>query len=197
MNILAHCLLSGSNAEVLFGNFIADGLSRKQWETLPEQVQVGIQLHHFIDSFTDKHPIVLELVQLLRPTQGKYSPVVSDILFDHLLSRDWNKYSQQNLKDYVDWVHAELERQKELMVPSRQRMFGFMMEYQWLLGYPTEKGIRNVLQGMQRRSQFESHMASAYDDFLRHEEKWQKGFDEFFPELQEESRKVYQKLANA
>ena len=67
MNILAHCLLSGNDAEVLLGNFIADGLSRKQWETLPDQVQIGIRLHHFIDEFTDKHPVVLSLVDLLRP----------------------------------------------------------------------------------------------------------------------------------
>ena len=53
MNFLAHLYLSGNNEPVMIGNFIADHLKGKQWMALPEEIQKGVVLHRFIDSFTD------------------------------------------------------------------------------------------------------------------------------------------------
>lgn len=188
MNILAHCYLSQGDPDILLGNFIADGLSRKKWEKLAKKVVTGIQLHHFIDGFTDTHKEVHALVDLLRPEQGKYAPVVSDILFDHLLALHWNEYHHQDLAEYVSWVYEQLELNLQLMTPSRKRAFTHMKNYNWLLGYASEEGVRQTLNGMGRRSRFPSKMAEGFDHYLQNKEAWKKGFERFFPTLVDASK---------
>lgn len=189
MNILAHSLLSNRDPELLLGNFIADGLSKKAWEKLPERVILGVRLHHFIDEFTDQHPEVKSLVQLLRESQGKYAPVVSDILMDHLLAAHWNHYAHEPLETFVGWVHTSLEQQQHLMNPARRRMFGFMKQYKWLSGYATQEGIESVLNGMDRRSRFPSKMALGFQQYLSEQPRWETAFQRFFPELQLQANK--------
>lgn len=189
MNILAHSLLSNRDPELLLGNFIADGLSKKAWEKLPERVILGVRLHHFIDEFTDQHSEVKSLVQLLRESQGKYAPVVSDILMDHLLAAHWNHYAHEPLETFVGWVHTSLEQQQHLMNPGRRRMFGFMKQYKWLSGYATQEGIESVLNGMDRRSRFPSKMALGFQQYLSEQPRWETAFQRFFPELQLQANK--------
>lgn len=57
MNFLAHIYLSGDNDLIKIGNFMADGIRGKQFEHFPEDVQKGIVLHRFIDTYTDSHDI--------------------------------------------------------------------------------------------------------------------------------------------
>jgi acyl carrier protein phosphodiesterase len=57
MNFLAHIYLSGNNELLKIGNFMADGIRGKQFETYPKAIQNGILLHRAIDSFTDAHPV--------------------------------------------------------------------------------------------------------------------------------------------
>lgn len=184
MNILAHSLLSNKDPELLLGNFIADGLSKKEWEQLPERVILGVRLHHFIDEFTDQHHEVKALVQLLREQQGKYAPVVADILLDHLLAIHWGEYCQEPLEVFVAWVHDCLEKQQVFMNAERRRMFGFMREYRWLSGYATQAGIESVLRGMDRRSRFPSNMAMGFQQYISHQQQWENAFHKFFPEMQ-------------
>ncbi len=57
MNFLAHIYLSGDNDLMKIGNFMADGIHGKNLENFPLDIQKGIILHRFIDTFTDAHPI--------------------------------------------------------------------------------------------------------------------------------------------
>src|SRR5690625_6026139 len=53
MNFLAHFILSHNHPEISFGNFMTDMLKPKEQRAWPEFLQTGIELHHFIDDFTD------------------------------------------------------------------------------------------------------------------------------------------------
>jgi acyl carrier protein phosphodiesterase len=65
MNFLAHIYLSGSEHEILIGNFIADSIRGKQFDAYQNSIQQGILLHREIDEYTDSHPVVLECVEKL------------------------------------------------------------------------------------------------------------------------------------
>lgn len=85
MNYLAHAFLSGSNRDIMLGNFIADSLTKSEDSNYQDDVLKGIKLHRAIDSLTDKHTSVRNAVELLRSNHGKYAPVVTDLLWDHIL----------------------------------------------------------------------------------------------------------------
>ncbi|RMD76175.1 MAG: DUF479 domain-containing protein, partial [Lentisphaerae bacterium] len=86
MNFLAHAVLSPSeNPQIRLGNLMTDRLRKlplaHAHRQYPPFFQLGIQLHHAIDEFTDNHGIVREIIAHFRPVFGHYAGVVSDILF--------------------------------------------------------------------------------------------------------------------
>lgn len=97
MNYLAHIYLSGSDKQLQIGGFIADFVKGSKGGKHPVGIWNGIVLHRKIDSFTDSHPIVRELVELLRPEFGRYSAIVLDMYFDHLLAADFKRITSKNL----------------------------------------------------------------------------------------------------
>ena len=72
MNLLAHIFLSGDADQLLIGNFIADFIKGNRFEHLEPEMIRGIYLHRFIDSYTDRHPLVKQSARRLQPKFGKY-----------------------------------------------------------------------------------------------------------------------------
>ena len=184
MNYLAHCFLSGENNEILFGNFVADGLKRSKTTDFSNLIMKGIDLHRFIDHFTDSHTLVKECVAILRSHQGKFSPVVVDMVFDHFLANHWHLYSLERLESYTQETYARLSGFLPLMPPNVVRMFDHMQRHNWLLSYKEESGMLQAFSGLSRRTRFPSSMHLAWDEIQLHYSPLEACFLAFFPELQ-------------
>ena len=101
MNFLAHLYLSGNNEGLLVGNFIADAVKgRKPILQYPEEVQRGIIMHREIDHFMDTHPVVKQGMSRLREGYPKFSRVIMDMFYDHLLAARWEYYHPLSLRDF-------------------------------------------------------------------------------------------------
>ena len=96
MNHLAHFVLSGNDADLAIGNFVADFITNRQLPHFTEGVQRGIWLHREIDAFTDAHPIVKQSTKRLHPFHHKYSPVIVDVYYDFLLAKNWDKFQTKD-----------------------------------------------------------------------------------------------------
>lgn len=184
MNFLAHLYLSGTNQKLSIGNFIADAVRKKQWSTFDKEIVRGIKLHHEIDRYTDTHPIVLETKMRLRPTQGKYSPVVADILYDHFLSANFYRYSEISIEQFAENTYALLLENNAILPVAIQRMLPYMIEHNWLVAYGKREGLQKVFNGMSRRAKFENNMKNSVADLYKHYTLFEKDFEVFFAELQ-------------
>lgn len=85
MNYLGHIYLSFGDHELATANLFGDFVKGKNLSHLPQEIQVGIRLHRAIDSFTDQHEAVKEILQLIRADLPKVAPIAIDLIFDHLL----------------------------------------------------------------------------------------------------------------
>src|SRR5690606_29576564 len=101
MNFLAHIYLSGNDDLIRIGNFMADGIKGKDYEEYPEKLKTGILLHRFIDTYTDAHPIVRESTKRLHSKYHHYSGVAVDMFYDHFLAKNWSRYSDEPLDEFV------------------------------------------------------------------------------------------------
>ncbi len=185
MNFLAHLYLSGNNEPVMIGNFIADHLKGKQWMALPEEIQKGVVLHRFIDGFTDSHPVVEQSKTLLRPFFHKYTPVVSDIFYDHFLATSWSDYSAVSIDEYAQQVYELLHKNKQYLPSRTVEMLGYMERDNWLKNYATIHGLHRALSGMSRRAKFDNNMHQAAEFLYDNYEVFKIQFEIFFPELQQ------------
>lgn len=189
MNYLAHLHLSNHRPMLTIGNMIADFINNKQVEFYSPAVQMGIQLHRLIDTYTDQHPIVRQGTERLRPSQGKYAPVVIDILYDHLLAVNWEKYSTISLADFAKKQYVLLEENLEILPKKLQKNLPKMISGNWLEGYGQEKGIRYTLERMDERTKFPSSFVTAFDTLQEFYDLFEEEFNRFYPELIQKSLK--------
>lgn len=102
------------------GNFIGDFVKGKQYEAYSPGISMGIKLHRSIDHFTDQHPLVRKINQIFKPDFKRYSGVVSDIAFDHLLAKHWKKYHNQTLDEFASWCYDFLLERLDVL-PERMQ----------------------------------------------------------------------------
>lgn len=183
MNFLAHIYLSGENIPLSIGNFIADAVKGTHYKNYPEQIKQGILLHRKIDTFTDKHPIVRQSKNRLSPIYGLYNGVIIDILYDHFLAANWQKYSVIDLEKYVQTFYKNLKSYEDLLPAKILKLMPIMIQQNWLLNYATIPGIEKILSQMNNRTKGKSKMHLAINDLKQNYTHLENDFYIFFEEL--------------
>jgi acyl carrier protein phosphodiesterase len=183
LNYLAHAFLSGSDSELLLGNFIADSVKGKQINLYTSEVAKGIKLHRMIDTYTDTHPIVGQSKARLRPKYRKFAPVIADMFYDHFLAKNFNAYSKESLLPYTLRIYTIIQESFDILPDKMQYIFPYMRQHNWLLGYAEIDGINQALTGMSRRASFESGMETATIELQENYALYAAEFEEFFPDL--------------
>ncbi|MES2804618.1 MAG: ACP phosphodiesterase [Bacteroidota bacterium] len=183
MNFLAHIYLSGDNDLIKIGNFMADGIRGKHFESYPLEIQKGIILHRAIDTFTDAHPIFRKSTKRLHEKYHHYAGVIVDVFYDHFLAKNWNKYSDEKLDDFVARFYQSLHDNHINLSERTKGMMPYMIEHNWLVSYQTVEGINRILTQMDQRTKNESKMRFATNEL-----------SEFYPEFEEEFTNFFQEL---
>ena len=183
MNLLAHLYLSDNNTDIMIGNFIADHIKGNKFSQFPDDIQKGIKLHREIDTFTDTHEVVRKSKRRLHERYRHYDGVIIDIFYDHFLAKNWRNYSAIPLNVYVQSVYKLLEQNLNILPEKTQEMFPYLVKYNWLYNYQFAKGIQEVLNGMNKRTQGKSQMNLASEDLLLHYQEFEDDFTLFFEDL--------------
>jgi acyl carrier protein phosphodiesterase len=183
MNFLAHAYLSFGQEDILVGNFAADFIKGKDFMKFSKGIQLGILLHREIDTYTDTHPLVKSAQSYLRPRFRHYSSVITDIFFDHFLAKNWDTFSQTSLELFAQHTYKALEKHlEELPIPFGE-MYHWMKTQNWLLNYRELEGIQRTLNGMTKRTSFDSRMNESIEILLEKESEFEIIFFAFFRDL--------------
>ena len=152
MNFLGHIYLSGSNEEVLLGNFSGDFLKGRTHQKYPPDFQKGVKIHRAIDTYTDHHSSVLKLNRLFYEKYHKYSGVIVDVAFDHMLGKTWALFSKRDLYEFIGEKHEILNRRIEETPLKVQKMIPSFIHKKWLETYQTVDGLELVYSRMALRT---------------------------------------------
>ena len=188
MNYLAHFYLSHHDENLIVGNYIADDVKGNKYLDYPSDIQEGILLHRLIDDYTDNHQRVLNSTKTVRPTQRKYAPVVIDLLYDHLLAKDWKNHANDDLLEFTNKVYRILNQNKNLLPEHSKMRLYYMEKHNWLYNYRHYEGIKRALSGLSRRTIFENNMHEAASLLEVYEPQIKADFNEFFPEIRKHVR---------
>lgn len=183
MNFLAHIFLSGDDDLLKIGNFMADGIRGNDYLEYPEKIQKGIILHRAIDTYTDAHPIWRQSKHRLHERYGHYSGVIIDILYDHFLAKNWDKYSNEDLKNYVARFYQSLKDNYEILSLKTQKLMPYMMESNWLVSYASIAGIERILFQMDYRTKHRANMQNAVQELQEFYTEFEEEFTYFFKDL--------------
>nr|WP_315199246.1 acyl carrier protein phosphodiesterase [uncultured Flavobacterium sp.] len=188
MNFLAHIYLSGENDLIKIGNFMADGIRGKQFENYPLDIQKGILLHRFIDTYTDAHPIFRKSTKRLHENYHHYAGVIVDIFYDHFLAKNWSNYSDESLVNFTNRFYQSLRDNYDFLSERTKGIMPYMIEYNWLISYQTVEGIHKILTQMDSRTKNESKMRFASNELVEYYNDFELEFSTFFEDMRIESQ---------
>lgn len=194
MNFLAHIYLSGNDDLIKIGNFMADGIRGKDYENYSPRLKTGILLHRFIDSYTDSHPIFRQSTKRLHKNYSHYSGVLVDMFYDHFLCKNWGKYSDENLSDFVESFYASLRENHTILTEKTKHLLPYMEHGNWLYNYQFLDKLEVILSQMDNRTKYKSRMRYAIADLKQYYPEFETEFTLFFEDLRQRSQKKLKQL---
>jgi len=150
---------------------------------MPEDILEGINLHKKIDQFTDTHPVWKASKGKFYKRHGKYAAVLTDMVYDVYLIRNWKRYTGEPLDQFTAEIYPLLLKHKEVMPSKLKGMIDKMVADNFLMRYTTQEGLQASLTYMDKRTKFPSRFSEAILDIEENDEALNKEFNSFFPEL--------------
>ncbi len=190
MNHLAHLVLAGDDEGLRLGALLGDHVKgRLDRLTLPADQIVGIDLHRRIDSASDRHPAVRDLVTSLQPPWRRYGGIILDVLFDHMLARHWSKFAAGSMDEFGAEIDALLAAWSGELPPRLER-FSRWAAATGLWGRYGERGmLAEIFTLIARRHGRTSPLADGLVILDRHDLAIEQAFLALMPDLLELSRR--------
>lgn len=183
MNYLAHAYLSPEDPLILMGNLWGDLLRPKDYEFLKAEMLLGVKLHKKIDAFTDQHEGVDQINNLIRPYQGKYTPVVADVLMDFILSKFWHMFHEDTLEVYCLRKYKLVMNHLHLIPERLHPRITRMVENHWLESCKNRDQMDMTFKMLSRRASFENNIPNSMQAYGQHEPTMDRLFLIFFEDM--------------
>ncbi|WP_117234110.1 ACP phosphodiesterase [Vibrio maerlii] len=193
MNFLAHLHIADHSQSHLLGNLLGDFVKGDPSDKYPADIVQGIQLHRFVDRYTDTHNLVTSLKPLFPDRLRRFSPIALDMFWDHCLANEWQSFHTQPLTCFLEscesQLNKDLSRFDSEAIPQRyRRVHHFMWAEQWLLSYKDMENIAYALERMSMRSDRMGPLADCADSLVNHYQTLREAFLDLYPQVLAESR---------
>ena len=183
MNWLAHVLLSEPSPRFRLGNILPDILGMSALAPLAGDFQRGIACHHAIDAFTDEHPVFLRSRRRFGPDLRRFSGILVDVFYDHVLAGQWSEHAIVPLPDLVETFYAGVGTVRAEVPAVVHPLLDHLQRDDWLGANVWLDGPRGALRRVERRLSHRVDLSGAVEVFVRERAGHEDDFREFFPHL--------------
>lgn len=166
MNYLAHALLADLGPALRAGSTAGDFFKGPLGSALPAGFALGIRLHRAIDRYADEHPAFLASRARLPAEIRRWSGIIVDLFYDHVLARNWSHWHPEPLPLFSARVYADIALHLEHFDQRAQAACRLMAREDWLSSYATETGLGDILRRMAARTRRTNPLAGA-ERYLR------------------------------
>ncbi|HEY0684091.1 MAG TPA: acyl carrier protein phosphodiesterase [Steroidobacter sp.] len=188
MNWLAHVFLSEPDVEFRLGNLLADIVRGEELRRMSARFQLGVQKHKQIDAFTDAHPLVKRSRSRVGAEFRRFSGVLVDVFYDHLLATNWDRYSPIVLDAFTAKFYADIEANRIELPASARVTLDRIIRHDLLGSYRrvegVERSLRRISAYLSSRWRREFALEKGVADLLANFDGFEADFAEFFPQLQ-------------
>lgn len=188
MNWLAHTLLSEADIDSQLGNLLADLVRGADRQAMSLAFLRGAECHRRIDAFTDSHPCVLRSRQRLGAPYRRFSGVLMDVFYDHLLALHWDRYCPQPLEAFTAQFAAGARDSNLPLPPGARQTLERILQHDLLYSYREPDGVlqavRRISTYLENRFKRTLALERSVPLLFSLQSELQEDFAEFFPQLQ-------------
>ena len=185
MNFLAHAFLAGEDPALIVGGVAGDWIKGPLPGRLPADLARGVALHRAIDRFADEHPAFRASRSRISAARRRYSGVLVDIYYDHLLAAQWPPAGKPALTDYCRTIYRMVAERSgdlpETALPALRRMAA----EDWLASYARLDGIADILQRMSRHARQPNPLAGGEAELVADMAGFDQDFRRWLPDAQD------------
>lgn len=186
MNHLAHFFLAERSAEAFVGAFLGDFVKGNVIEdNFPEAMRLEIFVHRHVDAFTDADERVLTGKSLFTKTRRRFTGIALDVAFDHFLARNWQTFTDENLREFTRGVYDSLLKNIRYFPAGFQGVLPRMIADDWLFSYKDFERLRVPLRSLAFRARGGESLIEAFGEIAVNYDFFDELFKEFFPRLQD------------
>jgi len=187
LNYLGHLYFSDDNHDIMLGNLLGDFVKGNKFDRIDARLHSGVVLHRKIDLFIDNHPAVLELNRQLYPLLTKISGISIDIIFDHLLAKNWGNFHNQELEHFLGDFFQFAQSNKHYLPSNYNMLLDRLWEKKMLHQYVDIDTIDKIATYIQTRLSFATNLHHTKSVYLAHESL----FEEVFFVYMEDAEKSF------
>ena len=192
MNFLAHAYLAehaGPDDALIAGGVMGDWvkgpLAGQSW---PADLLHGVALHRAIDAFADRNDAFLRSRARVSALRRRWSGVLIDMFYDHLLAAQWGAWHPQTLTAFTQKTYAALDKHLARLPAETQDTLAppmlLMRSEDWLGSYAHLDGLSAILARMGRRARQPNPLPEGAEEFLAAQAGFTADFAEFLPAAQ-------------
>lgn len=186
MNYLGHLYFSGDSHQLMTGNLLGDFFKGNKFDHIPDFLHRGIRLHRKIDSFMDNHPAVVDLNRKLYKDLPKVSPIVTDIVFDHLLAMRWDNYHTEKRTDFLNAFFTYALSRKNELPANCSLLIQRLADHKMIHKYDDPIILERIPEYIQSRLSFPSKIHRTREVFEEQEDLFSEAFDRYMEDAKKE-----------
>lgn len=183
MNLLAHTLLSGHDADIIVGGLVGDHARSLHGQLISTQIARGIALHKAIDDFVDEQPFFRQSVARFGGRYRHLGGVIVDLCYDHCLALNWTSYSTTPLRVFVNHTYVVLSSRRPSFPPHVRNFIDSMILEDWLYSYRKMEGIEAALDRVAGRLRRPPAVKQIVTDIRQMHDALEQDFASLFPTL--------------
>jgi len=183
VNYLAHLHLAGDDTGLLVGALLGDFMRGVDHEQLSPELRDGVQLHRSVDRFTDGHDAFRHSRRLLFDDVGHWAGVVVDVVYDHVLARDWGRWHHEPLPDFSARVFGAFATHDDDLPDALRQAWRRMQEIDLFDSYRRLDGALAALRRSAGRSRHAAQLVRLEPAVASRIEDLATDFEAFYPDL--------------
>lgn len=184
MNFLAHFHLAWPDEGLVAGGLEGDYYKGPLRGDLPQALERGVRLHRAVDTYTDRHPVVIALRREFPPELRRYAGILIDLCFDHYLCKHWERFSDTPLQIFTREVYHLLTRHEATLSGGSRDMLGRMVAHDILGLYRSWDTVPASAARIGRRFRRGNPLLEVDRGLASMREILERSFLAFYPQLQ-------------
>jgi acyl carrier protein phosphodiesterase len=183
MNFLTHLFFANESSEQTKGLITGNATKASDLATYNLEVLKGIAIDMQIGLWAENHPAFQRSLQRLNFKFGeKQATFIINVFYDHMLAKDWQKYSKQSLEEFSERIY-EIILINRYSFPYRVRKFApEMIAKKWITSMRNIEGTHQYIK-MLSKNERTINIDQCLFELIENYQHYQKDFEEYFSSL--------------